>query len=227
MLKAVLFDWTNTLVEFTWDDELLAAGHEAALAAIGRRDDASEFTARYTPLVLGSVGRPYPELLRELLGELSDGDAERFIDVEHEVWRPARRPLAAARALLETLRGRGLKTGLVANSWPDSGRVLLGDVAEAGLADVLDVAVFSSDVGVMKPDPAIFLRALEALAVEPIEAIFVGDSLGSDVQGAANVGMTTVQALWFRADDSPIEIEPDFTAFTPMDVLNAVRRVAR
>ena len=31
--------------------------------------------------------------------------------------------------------------------------------------------------------------------------------------------MTTVQALWFRADDAP-GIEPDFMAFTPMDVLN-------
>jgi len=46
------------------------------------------------------------------------------------------------------------------------------------------------------------------------------------VQGAANVGMTTVQALWFVADDTPLGIEPDFMAFTPMDVLNAVRRLA-
>ena len=35
--------------------------------------------------------------------------------------------------------------------------------------------------------------------------------------------MTTVQALWFDADDTPA-IEPDFMAFTPMDVLNARAR---
>jgi len=40
------------------------------------------------------------------------------------------------------------------------------------------------------------------------------------------VGMTTIQALWFNADDTP-GIEPDFMAFTPMDVLNVVRRLAR
>jgi hypothetical protein len=45
------------------------------------------------------------------------------------------------------------------------------------------------------------------------------------VQGAANMGMTTIQALWFHADDTPTAIEPDFLAFTPMDVLNAVRRL--
>ncbi len=39
------------------------------------------------------------------------------------------------------------------------------------------------------------------------------------------MGMTTVQALWFRADDNSSGIEPDFLAFTPMDVpRNAVRR---
>jgi FMN phosphatase YigB (HAD superfamily) len=56
--------------------------------------------------------------------------------------------------------------------------------------------------------------------------MYVGDSLARDVQGAAEVGMTTVQALWFRADDNTSGIEPDFLAFTPMDVLNAVRRLA-
>ena len=47
----------------------------------------------------------------------------------------------------------------------------------------------------------------------------------NDVQGAAQVGMVSVQALWFRADDTQ-GIEPDFLAFTPMDVLNLVRRLA-
>jgi FMN phosphatase YigB (HAD superfamily) len=57
--------------------------------------------------------------------------------------------------------------------------------------------------------------------------MYVGDRLDTDVQGAADVGMTTVQALWFRADDTPATTEPDFLAFTPMDVLNAVVRLAR
>ena len=55
--------------------------------------------------------------------------------------------------------------------------------------------------------------------------MFVGDRLETDVQGAANVGMTTVQALWFTADDSSAPVEPDFMAFTPMDVLE--RRAPR
>jgi hypothetical protein len=37
--------------------------------------------------------------------------------------------------------------------------------------------------------------------------------------------MTTVQALWFRADENPDGIEPDYQAFTPMDVLILVDRL--
>lgn len=225
MLEAVLFDWNNTLVEFTWDDDLLVAGHEAALQAIGR--DGEGFTERYRQVVLerATPGDDYGDLLRELLGDLSADEVDRFVDAEHDVWRTAHAVLGSAQALLEALRGRGLKTGIVANSWPEPARVLRADVEAFGLAGLLDVCVFSSEVGASKPEPAIFLRALDQLGVDPLAALFVGDRLVADVQGAANVGMTTVQALWFRADDDTSGIEPDFMAFTPMDVLNAVRRL--
>jgi FMN phosphatase YigB (HAD superfamily) len=94
-----------------------------------------------------------------------------------------------------------------------------------GIAERVDFAVFSSEIGRRKPDPAIFERALEALGVTPEEALFVGDRLWEDVGGAGAVGMRTVQAVWFRADDYPDGGEPDFQAFTPMDVLNIVRRL--
>ena len=217
MVAAVLFDWNNTLVRFEWDDELVAVAHRAAL---GRDDPA--FTARWREVVLGDHGyRPYVEILREL--GVDDPDA--FIDAEHEVWRPAHTVLASAQALLESLRARGIRTGIVANSWPDPARVLRRDLEVFALAPLLDVTVFSEEAGARKPAPEIFLRACGELGVEPERTMFVGDSLEADVRGAANVGMTTVQALWFRADDTQ-GIEPDFMAFTPMDVLNFTRRLA-
>lgn len=217
MLEAVLFDWTNTLVEFTWDDELLVAGHRAALG----RDD-PDFTARYRTLVLGDrAHRPYAELL----AELGVHDPDAFIDAEHAVWLGANEVLSSAQALLEALQSRGLRTGVVANSWPDPPRVLRGDAERLGLAPHLDVQVWSGDVGARKPEPAIFLHATAALGVDPTSTMYVGDSLANDVAGSARVGMTTVQALWFTADDTP-GIEPDFLAFTPMDVLNAAVRLA-
>src|SRR3954451_23783694 len=184
MIEAVLFDWNNTLVGFEWDDELVAVGHRAALG----RDDAA-FTERWRETMIGghNVGRPYAELLHEL----GIDDPEAFIDAEHEVWRPAHSVLASAQALLDSLRNRGVKTGLVANSWPDPGRVLRRDAELFGLADRLDVMVFSEEAETGKPDPEIFLRACLALGVEPTDTMFVGDNLVNDVQVAANVGMTT------------------------------------
>ena len=218
MVDAVLFDWTNTLVGFEWDDELVDAGHRAALG----RDD-PDFTARWLDAMLGgaNVGRPYEEILRELGVE----DPDAFVDAEHEAWQPAHSVLASAHALLESLRNRGVRTGLVANSWPEPARVLRADTERFGLADCLDTIVLSQEVGVRKPAPEIFLHACRELGVDPHDAVFVGDGLVTDVEGAANVGMTTIQALWFRADDTPCSTEPDFMAFTPMDVLNAVRRL--
>jgi HAD superfamily hydrolase (TIGR01549 family) len=218
VIEAVLFDWNNTLVQFSWDDDLVALAHQAAL---GRVDP--DFTAAWRQAVLGDAPkRPYAEILRELGVE----DPDAFIDAEHDVWRPAHAVLGSAQALLESLRGRGIKTGIVANSWPDPGRVLRRDVESFGLAPLLDLVVCSDDVGVSKPDPEIFLHALRTIGVGPEAAMYVGDGLLNDVQGAGQVGMTTVQALWFVADQTPAGVEPDFMAFTPMDVLNAVRRVA-
>jgi HAD superfamily hydrolase (TIGR01509 family) len=219
MLEAVFFDWGNTLVRLEWDDELVAAGHRAGL---GRDDPA--FTARWRELASGRQHgyRPYEELLAELGVEEPDA----FIDREHEVWRGQYAVLASAQALLESLRDRGFTTGLIANSWPDPPRVLRADAEALGLAPLLDTLVYAADVGARKPDAAVFLRACDELGVEPSAALHVGDDLVADVQGAANVGMKTIQALWFRADDTP-GIEPDFQAFTAMDVLNIAARLAR
>jgi HAD superfamily hydrolase (TIGR01509 family) len=215
---AVLLDWGNTLVRLEWDDALVAEGHRAALG----RDD-PDFTACWREIVLGDHGfRPYAELL----AGLGVDDVDAFIDAEHEVWFPAYRVPAAAPALLEALRARGLRLAIVANGWPDPGRILRADAAALGLAERVDAMVFAEEVGSRKPDPGIFLHACRLLEVDPAEAVYVGDDVEADVQGAANVGMTTIQAMWFRADETSPRVEPDFLAFTPMDVLNALRRLA-
>jgi putative hydrolase of the HAD superfamily len=103
--------------------------------------------------------------------------------------------------------------------------ILLRDLEEQELAGRLDVVVFSSEVGVRKPRPEIFHAALERLGVTPDRALFVGDRLNADVRGAHDVGMRTVQAMWFRAEEEEGGIEPDFRAFTQVDVLNIVRRL--
>jgi putative hydrolase of the HAD superfamily len=238
VLEAVLFDWGDTLMQFAYSPELVSAGHRAGLAAIVRdglpQADAltERFRAEYEPLfwVPGTIEEiEYPGLVRRLLGdfgvEIDDDELTRFLEAEHAAWDPARILAAHTHPLLESLRARGLKLGLVSNAF-DPGWLLHRDLEQMGIEGRLDFSVFSSEVGTRKPHPAIFERALEALGVEPGRALFVGDRLYEDVRGAAEVGMTTVQALWFRADEHPDGAEPDYQAFTQLDVLNVVRRLA-
>lgn len=239
MLDAVLFDWGDTLFHFDFDPELLEAGWAAGLAAVGRDGDglpsaeasADRFREHYLPLLflpdsLEEV--EYPGMIRDVLADLdaevSDEELERFLGAEHEAWAPARVMGAQTHALLDALRNRGLKTGLVSNAF-DPEWLLREDLERMGLADRLDAAVFSSAVGKRKPHPLPFETALAELGAEPGRALFVGDRRYADVGGAKALGMTTVQALWFAADDDERGVDPDYEAFTPMDVLNVVRRL--
>ena len=237
MLRAVLFDWGDTLFHFAYDEELLEAGWAAGLATLDRDglpgpdETAARFREHYLPLLFvpGSVDEvEYPGMIRELLEgfgvEVDDGALDRFLAAEHAAWEPARQMGAQTHALLDSLRDRGLATGLVSNAF-DPGWLLHGDLARMGLGDRLDAAVFSSEIGKRKPHPAIFEAVLSRLDVAPENALFVGDRRYEDVRGAKELGMKTVLALWFRADDDERGLDPDFEAFTPMDVLNVVRRL--
>ena len=237
MLRAVLFDWGDTLFHFAYDEELLEAGWEAGLATLdhdglpGPDETAARFREQYLPLLFvpGSVDEvEYPGMIRELLEgfgvEVDEGALDQFLAAEHAAWEPARQMGAQTHALLDSLRDRGLATGLVSNAF-DPGWLLHEDLARMGLAERLDAAVFSSEIGKRKPHPAIFEAVLSRLGVAPEETLFVGDRRYEDVRGAKELGMTTVLALWFRADDDERGLDPDFEAFTPMDVLNVVRRL--
>jgi putative hydrolase of the HAD superfamily len=235
VLEAVLFDWGDTLMRWAWEPELLEAGHTAGLRVLGR-EPVAELTERfrdtYLPLMFapGAVEEvEYPGLVRQLLAECGieagDDELERFLEAEHAAWAPALQLADTTHALLETLRERGLKVGLVSNAF-DPPALLHRDLEQLGIAERIDFAVFSSEVGRRKPDPAIFERAFEALGVAAGRTLFVGDTLATDVAGAAALGMHTCQAVWFRADDDSNAPEPEFQAFTQMDVLTVVRRLS-
>ena len=195
MLEAVLFDWGDTLMEFAWDMELIATGQRAGLKAIGAERLAEDDSfldpevrfAAITALFEGTLDEiDYSGFVREVLEDagvsVDEEQLGRFLEAEHAAWDPARLLARDTHALLEALRDRGLKLGLVSNAF-DPGWLLHRDLEELGVAERLDFAVFSSEVGKRKPHPEIFERALDALGVEARSAMFVGDRLYEDVRG--------------------------------------------
>ena len=89
---------------------------------------------------------------------------------------------------LRDLKAAGFRLGLISNA----------DVMEAApwptcpLAGLFDVELFSCAVGLVKPEPAIYARCIEALGVSPASCLFVGDGGSNELVGAKAAGMSTV-----------------------------------
>lgn len=97
------------------------------------------------------------------------------------------RPDAAS--ALRALKRRGLSTGVIS----DCTHELPAFLPSLPVAPLLDAKVFSVEVGVCKPDPAIYLAACEQLDVAAEECVYVGDGGSRELTGAAAVGMTAVR----------------------------------
>ncbi|MBR6186555.1 MAG: HAD-IA family hydrolase [Clostridia bacterium] len=109
----------------------------------------------------------------------------------------------------ETLRGLRARypLGLIANQGPG----LKDRLAAFGIRDFFQVVVSSFDVGLKKPDPAIFYLALDRANVRPGEAVMIGDRLDNDVFPAKALGMKTV---WVRQGFGALQT-PRSPAATP------------
>ncbi len=167
--------------------EALARGATAAARALEEAGDNSDRASRYLETLFRSAGVP-PERMGEVRSCLMG------LHRELHLWSSV--PAGTAEALAR-LRAAGLRLGVVSNS---DGRVEMA-LEAAGLRHYFDVVVDSALAGVEKPDPAIFLAALEALGVQADEALYVGDLYEVDVLGARSAGMEAV--LLCPGDDSP------------------------
>jgi putative hydrolase of the HAD superfamily len=94
-----------------------------------------------------------------------------------------------SRAALEALQPR-YRLGMITNGAPDLQRLKL---AGTGLAELFEPLVVSGELGVGKPEPAIFAHALTQAGATPDEAIMIGDSWERDVLGATGAGL---RAVW-------------------------------
>jgi len=88
--------------------------------------------------------------------------------------------------VLSLLRSRGLKVGVVTNGLRSDVNQILSKVH---LQDFFDVVVMIDTLRKMKPDPEVFQYALEKLGVNQSSAIFIGDEIEADYEGAARAGL--------------------------------------
>jgi putative hydrolase of the HAD superfamily len=106
---------------------------------------------------------------------------------------------------LSELKRQRIRTGIICDVGFTSGELLRGFLERRGLLKYFDGWAFSDEVGVYKPDPAIFARALTSLGdVTADRALHIGDLRRTDVAGARAIGMTSVRYRGANDDDEDL-----------------------
>ncbi len=211
MIRAVLFDVGDTLIlghpKFWLWPILEAKGiaHEADLARLPQaiRDAYEHYSDHHMSATdeataLSFWRRFHWEVMSGIgLGAYADEIAEYL----QENWQsPHVWPLTpGAKEVLSALRSQGFKLGVVSNwDW-----TLPGVLQATGLAEFFDYIGVSALEGVAKPDPRIFRIVLEALEVEPHQAIHIGDS-EDDINGAKAAGIRPILFDPYRQNPNAI-----------------------
>ena len=83
------------------------------------------------------------------------------------------------------------RLGIISDIWSRSGR-FYRELEKMSIRDTFEVIIFSSDVGIIKPSPKIFSKAMEALDTDISKVVYIGDSMRRDIAGAKNFGMSAV-----------------------------------
>ena len=220
-VEAILFDFGHTLVDFHRTEEALHAAYEqirdridaVAYMEVPELLDLIERVADGVDrLVADSYAQRRLEeldiaaLFREALGgvgfDLPDDVIEHVVALDHSAYSNSLTVAPETLGLLRGLRDGGHRLGLVSNMTlrPD---LMRQDLDRLGISPLLDASVFSSEVGVRKPDQRIFYEALSRLHADPADAVFVGDRVVDDIGGAHAVGMRAVLTRQFRQEDDP------------------------
>lgn len=240
-LTTVIFDMDDTLIDWSqrtmpWDSfqRVRAEGLLAWLADQGAR--VPEVGAFAGTLSL-KVQEVWDEAKRDWSAARLDEALARSLDV-HGIdaasldsaamlraynWEPIPGvvPFPDAHDVLEALRRRGFRLGLITNSFTP---MWMRDIElEAyGLLEYFPVRITSGDTGYMKPHPAIFQRALDLLGVSPYEAAYVGDRPANDIVGANEIGMFSIFMSPPHLERELGDVVPDVTIGSLSELLDLV-----
>ena len=190
--RAVLFDLFGTLV-----NPVTPAEYEAMLNAVAAAAGvaAGPFSVQWRAEIevresgqLGDIGEILASTSRRAGHEPPPDAIDRAADAWLGFAREWLTPRGRALETIDAFRDAGYRVGLVSNCSAEVPRLW----PESPFRPVIEAPVFSCQAGMMKPDPAIYLRACEALDVAPRDCLFVGDGGAHELTGAAALGMTAV-----------------------------------
>ncbi len=234
-IEAVIFDWGGTLTP--WHEVDLTAGwyayasiydprHAASLAARLYAAEIQRWQDQHHSAGSAGTGR-LDQMLLDCGIDLTSPRHHEALDAYLRFWDPHTEADPDAAELLAALRDRGIRIGVLSNTlWPREHHEAV--FARDGLLELIDGAVYSSELPVGKPHEDAFLAALRAVGVaDPARAVFVGDRAWDDVHGAQQVGMRAILVPHSEIPHDqvgPVEGEPDAVVQRLGEVLAHVDR---
>jgi putative hydrolase of the HAD superfamily len=209
-VDAVIFDWGGTLTPWHTIDGAAMWSSVCRPHFPAAEADATAAALHAAEIALWQASsEDHRSATMSALFELAGVTAgQAFLASYVAAWEPHTFTDPDALELLTFLRSRGVKVGVLSNTlWPRSWHE---DVFRRdGVLDLIDGAVYSSEIDWTKPHPEAFAAAMAAVgADEPRRCVFVGDRPYDDVHGAKQAGMQTV--LVPNSDVAPYPAaEPD------------------
>lgn len=191
-IRAVLFDLYDTLAEIKMSDYLQAKETIAMRAGVNQNDLIESWKKFTKPSARGeilTVDERIVLTLADLGKEITPEFANELSKIEIELQENQVHKLPGCDFTLKSLKNMGLKVGLVTNTSSVSKNVL-------GLLEIeqyFDSVIFSYEVGILKPDTAIYKLAASSLNLNESETIFVGDGNDQELDGAKKTGMIAIK----------------------------------
>jgi len=222
MVKAVIFDMFETLVtlftEHTYfgEDAASDAGVDPVLyRKVWHENEKDRTTGKMTieegiGETLRKLGVYSDELLNTIVSKRLAALQETFDQIPDE----------SVQLLLE-LRRRGIKVGLITNTFSDERDL----IRSSKLFPLFDATRISYEEGVLKPDPSMYQSIMLELGATPDECLYVGDGGSRELFAARDIGMKPLQASWFRnlafEPHIPCPVLPEFPqVMRQLDVLD-------
>lgn len=222
MIEAVIFDWGGTLTPWHTVDPLECWTATAGDAELGARLCAAEYE-----LWRRCRDEQRSGTLDEVFSACGCAPSEALRTAYHQWWEPHTFLDPDVPDLFAALRAQGIRVGVLSNTiWPrrEHERIFERD----GVAELIDGAVYTSEIGWTKPHPEAFRAALAAVgAADPAAAAFVGDRLYDDIHGAKAAGMRAVLVPHSTIpveQAGPVAGRPDAVVQRLADVLPVVSR---
>lgn len=190
MIKAIYFDLFFTLIIPEYDKEY--SEFDILNLSVCEWEKYAEDVDLYRERALGLV-KSEREIIEKIAAKIpfdvSDIQKEKLLIAREKRMETALQNVSEnITGILKMLKSKGLKLGLISNAdiidckyWEKS-----------ALAAFFDDAIFSCNVGFLKPDKRIYELAMQNLNVLPSECLFVGDCGSNELYGAKSVGMKTV-----------------------------------